>query len=106
MSKKALAIAGRTEGSRLPTFEVHQLRSASRWYVRVLWQYGQEQHIAGFVSADAAQSWIIKKSQRWLQNRTAALQSHDNQKGLCERFGGDQKCKITVHHGKNEMATS
>jgi hypothetical protein len=68
MSETTLAIAGRTEGTRLPTFEVYQLRSASRWYVRVLWQYGQEQHIAGFLSAADAQSWIIKKSKAWLQN--------------------------------------
>ena len=80
MSKTKLAIAGRSEGTRLPTFEVYQLRSAPRWYVRVLWQYGQEQHIAGFVSADDAQSWIIKKSKAWLQNRTAALRSHDQSK--------------------------
>jgi hypothetical protein len=80
MLKAAHALAGRIEGTRLPTFEVHQLRSAPRWYVRVLWQYGQEQHISGFVSADDAQSWIIKKSQGWLQNRTAALRSCDDQK--------------------------
>jgi hypothetical protein len=67
MSKTELAIAGRSEGTRLPTFEVYQLRCAPRWYVRVLWQYGQEQHITGFLSANDAQSWINKKSKAWLQ---------------------------------------
>ena len=82
MSKTKLAIAGRSEGTPPPTFEVYQAKSAPRWYVRVLWQHGQEQHIAGFLSADDAQSWIIKKSKAWLQNRTAALRSRDPSKGL------------------------
>jgi hypothetical protein len=59
---------------RIVMLEVYQLGSASRWYVRVLWQYGQEQHIAGFLSAADAQSWFIKKSKA-LQNRTAACAS-------------------------------
>ena len=41
--------------------------------MRVLWPYGQEQHVSGFTSADEAQSWIDKKSVGWLQNRAAAL---------------------------------
>jgi pentapeptide MXKDX repeat protein len=58
---------------RPPTFEARQLKSSSRWYVRVLWQYGQEQHVRGFVSASEAESWISKTSEGWLRNRTAAL---------------------------------
>jgi hypothetical protein len=60
-----------------PAFEVHQLKSTPRWYVRVLWQHGQEQHVTGFVSADDAQNWISRKSEGWLRNRTAALRSHE-----------------------------
>ena len=107
MSKKALAIAGRTEGSRLPTFEVHQLRSAPRWYVRdpvAIWPGATHCRLLYLLTPLKAGSSRNRKG--GCKNRTAALQSHDNQKGLCERFGGDQKCKITVHHGKNEMATS
>jgi hypothetical protein len=63
------------ESGRGPIFEVHQLKFAPGWYVRVLWRYGQEQHVGGFASADEAQSWVHKKSDGWLQNRTAALRS-------------------------------
>jgi hypothetical protein len=66
-------IASLTEAKCRPDFEVHQLKSAPGWYVRVLWQYGLEQHIGGFASADEAQTWIHKKSEGWLRNRTAAL---------------------------------
>ena len=31
-------------------FEVRQLKCALRWYVRVLWSYGQEQYVNGFTS--------------------------------------------------------
>lgn len=62
----------RTTGSP-PTFEARQLKSSSRWYVRVLWPYGQEQHVSGFISAGEAESWISKTSEVWLRNRTAAL---------------------------------
>ena len=34
---------------------------------------GLEQHVNGFASADEAQTWINKKSEGWLRNRTAAL---------------------------------
>jgi hypothetical protein len=66
-------IASLTEAKCRPDFEVRQLKSAPGWYVRVLWQYGLEQHIGGFASADEAQTWINKKSEGWLRNRTAAL---------------------------------
>jgi hypothetical protein len=48
-------------------------RDGPGWYVRVLWQYGQEQHVSGFASADEAQNWVHKKSEGWLRNRTAAF---------------------------------
>jgi hypothetical protein len=73
MSNKQRLIASLAEGRRAPTFEVRQLKFAPGWYVRVLWQYGQEQHVSGFASADEAQSWVQKKSEGWLRNRTAAL---------------------------------
>ena len=73
MSNKQRLIASLAEGRRAPTFEVCQLKFAPGWYVRVLWQYGQEQHVSGFASADEAQSWVHKKSEGWLRNRTAAL---------------------------------
>lgn len=58
---------------RAPTFEARPVKSSSRWYVRVLWQYGQEQHVSGFISACEAEAWIRKTSEGWLRNRTAAL---------------------------------
>ncbi len=73
MSNKQRLTASLAEGRRPPTFEVRQLKFAPGWYVRVLWQYGQEQHVSGFASADEAQSWVHKKSEGWLRNRTAAL---------------------------------
>src|SRR5580658_4052618 len=57
MSNKQRPISGLAEGRRLPTFEVRQLNFARGWYVRVLWRYGQEQHVSGFASAGEAQSW-------------------------------------------------
>jgi len=73
MSNKQRLMASLAEGRRAPTFEVRQLKFAPGWYVRVLWQYGQEQHVSGFASADEAQSWVHRKSEGWLRNRTAAL---------------------------------
>ena len=73
MSTKQRLIANLTEAKRSPIFEVRQLKCGSGWFVRVLWPYGQEQHVSGFTSADEAQSWIDKKSVGWLQNRAAAL---------------------------------
>lgn len=58
---------------RSPIFEVRQLKCALRWYVRVLWSYGQEQYVNGFTSADEAQSWIDGELAGWLQSRAAAL---------------------------------
>ncbi len=72
-SNKQRLIASLAEGKRAPTFEVGQLKFAPGWYVRVLWEYGQEQHVRGFASADDARSWVQKKSEGWLRNRTAAL---------------------------------
>ena len=66
--------------ARAPTFEVRQLKSTPRWYVQVLWQHGQEQHITGFTSADDSQSWISSKSEEWLRNRTAALRADSMKK--------------------------
>jgi len=63
----------RAKAARSPTFEVRQLKASSRWYVRVLWQCGQEQHVSGFLSASEAESWINKTSEGWLRDRTAAL---------------------------------
>ena len=73
MSNKQRLIASLAEAKCLPTFEVCQLKSAPGWYVRVLWRFGQEQHVSGFASADQAHSWIRKKSEEWLRNRSAAL---------------------------------
>ena len=58
---------------RSPIFEVRQLKCGLGWYVRILWPYGQEQYVNGFTSADAARSWIDRKSVGWLQSRAAAL---------------------------------
>ena len=66
-------IASLVQAKYRSTFEVRQLKSAPGWYVRVVWQYGLEQHVSGFASADEAQTWINKKSKGWLRNRTAAL---------------------------------
>jgi hypothetical protein len=66
--------------ARAPTFEIRQLKSTPRWYVKIVWRYGQEQHVTGFVSADDAQTWISRKSEGWLRNRNAALRSEDHQK--------------------------
>jgi hypothetical protein len=65
--------ARRANRKRAPTFEVLRMKFSSRWYVRVLWQCGQEQHVGGFVSAGEAESWISESSQGWLRDRTAAL---------------------------------
>jgi hypothetical protein len=46
--------------------------------VRVLWHYGQEQHVGRFVSADVAQSWITENADGWLRNRTDALRSYNH----------------------------
>ena len=78
MSNKQRLTASLAEGRRPPTFEVRQLKFAPGWYVRVLWQYGQEQHVSGFASADEAHSWIQKKSEGWLRNRAAALRVSSN----------------------------
>ena len=56
-----------------PVFEARPLKSAPGWYVRVSWRYGQVEHISGFASVDEAESWIAKKSEGWLRNRTAVL---------------------------------
>jgi hypothetical protein len=73
MPNKQRLIASLTEAKRSPIFEVRQLKCGSGWHVRVLWPYGQEQHVSGFTSADEAQSWVDRKSVRWLQSRAAAL---------------------------------
>ena len=75
MSNKQRLIASLADAKCSPTFEVRQLKFAPRWYVRVLWRYGQEQHINGFASADEAQSWVRKKSVRWLRATADALRS-------------------------------
>ena len=76
MSREQCVIAVRAG----PTFEVCPLKSGSGWYVRVLWQYGQEQHVGRFVSMDEAKSWITENAEGWLRNRTAALRSRDHQR--------------------------
>jgi hypothetical protein len=73
MPNKQRLIVNLTEAKHSPIFEVCQRKSVRGWYVRVLWHYGQEHYVGGFASADEAQSWIDKKSIRWLQNRAAAL---------------------------------
>ena len=85
LSQHVLAARNRkmtSEGHRLidgtrtkhaPTFEVRQMKSAPRWYVRVLWDYGEELHVSGFTSADEARRWIHNTSEGWLRNRSAAL---------------------------------
>jgi hypothetical protein len=73
MPRKLSLIANLTEAKRSPIFEVRQLKCELGWYVRVLWPYGQEQHVNGFTSAGEAQSWIDRKSAGWLQSRAAAL---------------------------------
>jgi hypothetical protein len=63
-----------------PTFEVRQLKSTPRWYVQVLWQHGQEQHITGFTSADDAQSWISSKVRREVTKQNTALRADSMKK--------------------------
>jgi hypothetical protein len=72
---------------RAPTFEVRQLKSTPRWYVRVVWPYGQEQHVAGFASADDAKTWIAGKSEGWLRSRSAALRLADHQNAVSPHRG-------------------
>ncbi len=73
MARKRRAI-GRTAEARLPpTFEARPLKSASGWYVRVSWRYGQVEDVIGFIAGHDAECWINEKSQEWLRNRTAAL---------------------------------
>jgi hypothetical protein len=75
MSREQCVIAVRAD----PTFEACPLKSSSGWYVKVLWHYGQEQHVGRFVSIDDAQSWITENAEGWLRNRTAALRSRGHQ---------------------------
>jgi hypothetical protein len=91
MSNKQRLIASLAADKCPPTFAVRQLKSAPGWYVRVLWQYGEEQHVRGFASADEAQSWINKKSERWLRNRTAALRPAFNH-GLAPMQHVNSRC--------------
>ena len=88
MPNKQLLIANLTEGKRSPIFEVRQLKCGSGWYVRILWPYGQEQHVSGFTSADAARCWIDRKSVGWLQSRAAALRVVQTASSLV-RFSGE-----------------
>ncbi|MGO9701283.1 MAG: hypothetical protein ACLPX7_18685 [Xanthobacteraceae bacterium] len=75
MTKKRRAI-GRIGGARLPpTFEARLLKSASGWYVRVSWRYGQVDDVIGFIGEHDAERWIDEKSKEWSRNRIAALRS-------------------------------
>ena len=79
-------IASLTEAKCRPDFEVRQLKSAPGGHVCVLWQYGLEQHIGGFASADEAQTWINKKSEGWLRNRTATSPPNNAQKRMKKEY--------------------
>jgi hypothetical protein len=56
-----------------PAFEPRPMKHGRGWYVRVFWDFGQEERIAGFATAEEANNWIQQKSKEWLRNRTAAL---------------------------------
>ena len=73
MAKKRRAIGRMAEAGLPPTFEARPLKSASGWYVRVSWRYGQVEDVIGFIAEHDAERWINEKSQEWLRNRTAAL---------------------------------
>ena len=85
-----------------PTFEVCPLKSGPGWYVRVLWHYGQEQHIGRFVSIDDAQSWITENAEGWLRNRTAALRSRGPSKAVANRWlaFGRERCLEATDFGR------
>jgi hypothetical protein len=98
LNKQAAAISreqrtrAATQGARPPTFEVRQVKTTARWYVRVLWRFGQEQYISGFASADDAESWIRRKSEDWLRIRTTALRSfHPDPVGEVYLIGGKRQ---------------
>jgi hypothetical protein len=55
-----------------PVFEARRLKSAPGWYVRVLWRYGQAEHVSGFASEQDAARWIEQKSEAWLRGRKGA----------------------------------
>jgi hypothetical protein len=72
MSNKPPQIGPVEEHKSDPNFEVRQLKSASGWYVRVSWRYGQVEHVSGFASGQDAHNWIEKKSEAWLRGRNGA----------------------------------
>jgi len=55
-----------------PVLEARPLKSARGWYVRVLWRYGQVEHVSGFASVQDAEKWIEGKSEGWLRGRKCA----------------------------------
>jgi len=57
------------ESNSNPGLEARRLKSASGWYVRVLWPGGKHDHIPGFVSQLEAQRWIEGKAPAWLSER-------------------------------------
>jgi hypothetical protein len=57
------------EPSANPAFEALSLKSASGWYVRVVWPNGKREHIPGFITQQEAQRWIEGKAPVWLLER-------------------------------------
>jgi hypothetical protein len=55
-----------------PAFEARPLKSASGWYVRVVWPNGKREHVPGFVTQQEAQRWIEGKASAWLSERHSA----------------------------------
>jgi hypothetical protein len=59
-----------SEVSSSPVFEARPLKSASGWYVRVVWPNGKRDHIAGIVTQKEAQRWIEGNASAWLSEHS------------------------------------
>ena len=59
-----------SELSSSPAFEARPLKSASGWYVRVVWPNGKRDHIPGFVTQKEAQRWIEGNASAWLSEHS------------------------------------
>jgi len=55
-----------------PIFDARRLNTAPGWFVRVMWRYGQREHVSGFASEHDAQKWIEQKSEAQLRGRKGA----------------------------------
>jgi hypothetical protein len=59
-----------SELSSNPTFQARPLKSASGWYVRVVWPNGKRDHIPGFVTQKEAQRCIEGNASAWLSEHS------------------------------------